>query len=277
MGRSVGAHRPVSSDRIDLALAPFEAALPRLPASATHLVPDLVLRSYLHDLHENAQVVRLLLRSELGYRAFPNARSCFEAAQLAALLASDPDYDLAGAKAWVYAHRKDLALAKRAEQDGLVEEPPKSMSAVEYFENRFREMEHTWNDFAPGRGALLAEASKLLKGQPRRPDNWSGLDIASTLEQRLDRRPNPHGSQFPITRPSALFRTVYALLNRETHPHSARLEPDRIRGHQGGPVVFEFPGKDRTEQAQLADLLAAGSVNLGMVAFSLRFNMGGGA
>src|SRR3989442_10201532 len=111
----------IESHLLESTLANLDAALSELPATATHLVPDLVLRSYLHDATENGRVVQFLLSSTFRHRVFPSARACFEAAEQALLLASDPKYDLAGAKAWVYGHRKDLHQGGQAERAGLLD------------------------------------------------------------------------------------------------------------------------------------------------------------
>jgi hypothetical protein len=221
--------------------------------------------------------VAFLLNSEFRHRAFPNARSCFEAAQQALMLTTDSDYDLAGAKAWVYAHRKDLKQGMQAELAGLLDDLPDHLPAKEYFAKRFQEMQETWNMFSPGKGDLLKNAEVALDRQPRRPDNWAGVDIASALETRLDAMPNPKRIQLPPTRPSALLRGAYALLNRETHPHSSRLEPDSVRGSANGAVEFVFGSDSSAEQADLAEVLAISSLNLAMAALALRLQMDRGA
>jgi hypothetical protein len=255
------------------ALARLETALRQLPATAMHLIPDLVLRSYLHDAVENGTVVQLLISTKLRHRAFPNARACFEAAQQALLLASDPNYDLAGAKAWVYGHRKDLYQGGEAERAGLLRDLPEHLPAAEFFAKQFKEMQETWNSFAQGKGALLQEARVALERQPRRPDNWAGLNIAETLERRLDAMLKPKAFKAPPVKPSDLLRAAYALLNRETHPHSLRLEPSRVRGSANGAVSFVYDPDNPAEQADLAEKLTLSSLNLAMAAASLRFQM----
>jgi hypothetical protein len=151
---------------------------------------------------------------------------------------------------------------------------PEHLPAKEFFAKRFDEMATTWDDFAPGSGALLREADVVLAGRKRRrPDNWAGLDVAVTLQQRLDALPNPLGIQLPPVKPSELLRSAYALLSREAHPHSSRLEPDRIRGCVGGSVTFVFGDEQKAERADLAEVLTVSSVNLAMAAFAIRFNM----
>jgi hypothetical protein len=263
------------SASLDTILASLHATLLQLPSTAAHLVPDLVLRSYLHDAEENGKVVQFLLPSTLRHRAFPNVRACFEAAQLSLLLASDPNYDLAGAKAWVYGHRKDLYQGSEAERAGLLDDLPEQLPADEFFANQFREMKETWNSFAPGKGALLHEAKIALERQPKRPDNWAGLNIPEALEERLGAMPNPESIEIPPVKASDLLRSAYAVLNRETHPHSLRLEPSTIHSSNGGAVTFVFDPVNSAEQADLAEKITASSLKLALAAASLRRRMGG--
>jgi len=265
------------SDFLQSALANLDAALHDLPVTGTHLVPDLVLRSYLHDAAENARVVRFLLASEFRDRAFPSARACFEAAQLALLLASDRNYDLAGAKAWVYGHRKDFYQGGQAERAGLLDDLPEHLSAEEFFARQFEEMEETWNRFAPGKGALLQEAKVALDEQKKRrgPDNWAGLNIANALEERVDSMPRPKGMKLPPVKASELLRAAYALLSREAHPHSLRVEARSIRSTASGAITVEFGPDSPAEQADLAEKLTLASLSFAMSAASLHIRMGG--
>ena len=114
-----------------------------------------------------------------------------------------------------------------------MDEPPNHLPAALYYAKRFSEMQSTWNDFSPGKGQLLEQASALLDRKARRPDNWAGLNIPDELERRLGAIPNPAAIKLPPVQASALLRSAYAQLGREAHPHSSRLEPDRKRA---GPV-----------------------------------------
>jgi hypothetical protein len=210
-------------------------------------------------------------------RAFPSARACFEAAQQALMLASDTNYDLAGAKAWVYAHRKDLRQGRQAEEAGLLDDLPDHLPAHEYYAKRFTEMQESWNRFAPGKGKLLNDAEVALDAQPRTPDNWAGVNIAEALEQRLEAMPNPEGIQLPPTRPSLLLRSAYALLSRESHPHSSRLEPTNIRGDVGDAVEFTFRPENSAEPADLAEVLTISALNLALASFAMRVRITRGA
>lgn len=81
----------------------YEAARNRFFVSPDHLVPDIALLGFLRDIEESVQTVEVVAGSDLPQRAFPNARAPYEAAQRGLLLVTAEDYDLDGAKAWVYA------------------------------------------------------------------------------------------------------------------------------------------------------------------------------
>lgn len=97
-------------DALARAITGLKAAQAGFRPHAVFFVPDLVLLGYLREAEENASAVLALAESDVPHRAFPNARAVFEAAQLALVLTTHPDYRYAGALAWVHNLRRDHQL-----------------------------------------------------------------------------------------------------------------------------------------------------------------------
>lgn len=237
---------------------------------ADHLVPDLALIAFLDEVQGNAATVLLITNSEAPSRPFPNARATFEAAQQAMLLASDPDYDLAGAKAWVYYRQRDFRLQTDAE---VLFPHPDGVTAEEFHRGALEEMADTWEKYSPGKRGLIDEAEKALKLRGRRrPDNWAGVNPAHELDQRLRNLAAFKGLPLSVPDPTSAFRLTYSILSRQTHPRTTGLEPTRIRGEQGGIVAFEFDPDDGPDINEVATQMTAGAVKLAMAALSWRLN-----
>jgi hypothetical protein len=235
----------------------------------------MALLAFIQDVKENADAVQVLAASSARHRAFPSARSAFEAAQHALLLASDAEYDSAGARAWVYHRRKDQELHRQA-NGTIPREADSDLTPEEFFSRAKEEMSRIWNDFSPSKGDLIEAADQALAKQARKPDNWTGVNVASELEQRLRRIGVVSTGQPQQEDPARLLRAVYSLLSRESHPRSTRLEPKNVRGEKDGPVTFEFDDFDLDSEAELAMTITAGAVNLAVTAVALRLRLGGG-
>lgn len=170
-------------------LARFRRTSALLAPTAAHLIPDIVLQGFLNDLHENAEAAAEIAKGPRPHRAFPNARSAFETMQLSLLLVTSNDYDRDGARAWVYYLKKDREFTNLHDDAELV----MGFSPDERFNAAVAEMAETWDDFAPGKGALIREAVAIVEKQPRRPDNWAGVPVAPTLASRFEElRPAYH-------------------------------------------------------------------------------------
>lgn len=237
---------------------------------ADHLVPDLALIAFLDEVQGNAATVLLVTKSKAPGRPFPNARAAFEAAQQAMLLASDPDYDLAGAKAWVYYKQRDLHLQTDAE---ALFQRPDDVPAEEFYRGALQEMADTWEMYSPGKGGLIDEAEKALKLQAvRRPDSWAGVNPAHELDQRLRDLAAFKGLPLSVPDPTSAFRVTYGVLCRQTHPRTTGLEPTQIRGEPGGIVAFEFDPDDGPDINEVATEMTSGAVKFAMAALSWRVN-----
>jgi hypothetical protein len=225
-------------------------------------------------VEENADAVQALVKSVTRHRAFPNARACLEAAQHALLLASAPDYDAAGARAWVFYLRRDLQM--NTATDRLIASGATAQHTPEDLYSRARdEMVRTWNEYSSGKGMLIREAEAQIARQSRRPDNWAGVNVPKEIEIRL-RKMGAASSPDPAWRePAELLRLVYSVLSRESHPHATRLQPTKIQGDKNRPLKVDFEPADREEQAASALDLTAGAVNLATSAVALRLRMGG--
>lgn len=258
----------IPTDLIGPHLAQLRAAVAEFitaKVSAEHLVPDLVLIGLMIEVEENADAVRILLASPIPDRAFPSGRAVFEAAQQALLLATHPDYDYAGALAWVYHLRKQHALEDDFEAvvgaDPSAEPRPTLTMAVD-------EMVEMWNDFAPGKGALIRRAQDELEARPRGPDNWLGRNIAKAIDEQAKLAAAAAG----IPAPPALAqrnRITYAYLCRGTHPYT-RLRPDHLVGDPGGCVRVGAQRPDRASEGKTLEGYVGTALNFARFAMQVR-------
>jgi hypothetical protein len=245
--------------------ARFLEDLAKFQVTRAHAIPDLVLLGFLNEVEENARATSIVGTSDLPHRGFPNARAAFEAAQLALLLVTDPEYDRAGARAWVYYLRKDRRFREMHPEEfrGL-----DRLTPAEWFRSAVHEMAEVWNDLDSGKGQLILDAESLVESQPRRPDNWAALPIAPTLRDRLADYSRRHNA--PVRSDAAeVYNRAYAALSRESHPRT-RLRPIQVRGHPNGHAEFDFEERDLARDAETAVVLATASLSQGCLALAIR-------
>ena len=255
----------MSLDSFETVKTRFSEARAIFRPARAHALPDIVLLGFLNEIEENASVTTLIGSSEFPHRGFPNARSAFEAAQLALLLVTDPDYDRAGARAWVYYLRKDRVFAEMHPDDVQY---PEKLTPSQWFRAAVNEMADLWNDLDAGKGRLILDAEALVESQPRRPDNWAGLPIAPTLRDRLAGYAERHN--LPVRTDAAeVYNRAYAALSRESHPRT-RLRPIQVRGLPNGYAEFDFEPRDVASDADTALLLATGALAQGYLALVIR-------
>lgn len=247
--------------------AQFSQALGKLRPSRAHAIPDLVLLGFLNEVEENARVTALIGSSDLPHRGFPNARAAFEAAQLASLLVTDPDYDRAGARAWIYYLRKDRMFVELHPEEFR---NPEKLTPTQWFEAAVEEMASIWDDLDAGKGQLIKEAVRIVESQPRRPDNWAGVSIAPTLRDRMAQYSASRG--YPVrTDAAAAYNRAYAALSRESHPRT-RLRPIQVQGKPDGYADFDFEQRDPRWDAETALILATAALSQGYLALGIRVN-----
>jgi hypothetical protein len=219
---------------------------------------------YIQEALEHAAAVEVLSSSAVPHRAIPNARSIFEAAQYALLLATHTDYAYAGALAWVFHLRKDHHLQDALEALGhrsALDEPRGLELAV-------NEMADTWNEFDPDAGQKLRQAQEELELRKRSADNWLGQNAAVALERQLAAYSRTSGKNLPLPKAGA-FKASYASLCRLTHPHTS-VRPREIRGTPGGSLRIVREERQLNDAAEMAITYAASAVNFVCLAVAIR-------
>lgn len=255
---------PATMSVLEHSFREFEAARAQFQPMGAHLVPDIALLGFLVEISENAEAVQLLAESNLPHRAFPNARAAVEAAQNALVLATEADYDLGGARAWVFFKGKDRNY--RQMPRAHVFERPEDADA--WFEKALEEMSAIWEDLAPGKGRLISEARKLLDRQPKRPGNWAGLPMASTLQKRLNDVRHLLGKS-PNEDISSVLNATYSALSRESHPRTG-FDPIRIDVHADGQIEFVIKPRDRQRDIENVMTAASSALLEGILAIAVR-------
>jgi hypothetical protein len=241
----------------------------RFAPTRPHLVPDIALLGFLKDVEENSRAVLLFADTPLRHRAYPSARAAFEAAQLALLLVTDSEYDLAGARAWIYYLRRDRDFASQPRDGDAV--TIQGLTPNAWFREAVDEIAEMWESFSPRKGQLIAEAERLVMQQPKRPDNWAGVPIARTLSDRMSAL--AQRTDRPISADAAkAYNNAYAALTRQSHPRT-QLRPEEIRSTAGQEVSVRFEVPDFDEQYENAVSLTAGAVLHALAALRARIAM----
>jgi hypothetical protein len=237
-------------------------------ASGNHLIPDMVLMGFVSEVVESAHAVIALLAANLGHRAFPNARTAFEAMQQLLLLVTDADYDLAGAKAWIFFSRRDFALLDSHGDSADLPTDPEEYPDKKGLDLALAEITKIWDRYSPGKGRMIAQAAEILAAQPRRPDNWAGVPIAPELQRRFLALASRMGTTPLVSDHARTYNATYSILTRESHPRT-RFQPDRMMGHVNGPITFEYEPKE-AEAADNVTAIAAGAIAQTVVAMRIR-------
>lgn len=249
--------------RLVEAIAELRTRRSAFRAHASHLVPDLVLLGFVKHLADQADCVLTLTRNGQALSSFPNARAAFEAGQHALLLVTADDYDLAGARAWVYYARSDFnAVDESEERYGQL--PVEDEADRATLERALAEMGSVWEDFSPDKGSLIKDAEALIPTTRQRPDNWAGVPIALELQRRVVKLTAqiPGASRFEDI--AGMYNGTYAMLSREAHPRNT-VKPDWIKGRPNGPVEFVMPADDPRDETNPV-LITVGAVMHGVVA-----------
>lgn len=242
---------------LERSLSELRAALASYRVSKAHFVPDIALRGLVNDVEENAGVVAALRGHDLRHRAYANARAAGEASQLALLLATADDYDVAGARAWVYYLRQDREFATRRRTTPVAGSD--DLTPDERYRAALEEMAELWEGMAPGKRDVLVAAQELVEAQPKRPDNFLGVAVAPALRDRIGRAYTAAGRTPPVD-VAAAYNNAYAASSRQAHPR-ASLRPSSVRSRPGEQtVVVEYEPIDRDFHLENAVLLANAAV-----------------
>jgi hypothetical protein len=259
---------PARGIGLDEARSLFREARARFRPAPGHLVPDIVLLGLVRDVEENVQAAELLASSTLPHRAFPNARTAYEASQRAVLLVTAPDYDLEGAKAWVYSLKHDRDYLRKPRMSlprgGPVVDPDT------WFEGSLDEMAAAWEALAPGKGELLRRALGELGAQKGRAENWTGAPIVPTLRDRQNALLMRRGRESRGDT-ATVYNAAYAALCRQTHP-GVRLDLIRVERDPTGRIVLVERPRDPAADLRVIRTTVASSLAEAGMALTLRLD-----
>jgi hypothetical protein len=196
------------------------------------LVPDLVLHALANDVFESGKAVKHTAESALPHKAYANVRLAFEGAQQVLVLATHEDYEVAGARAWVYFESKDAgwrAILERKRNAASI-----GIAADGWLDERVAQMSRAWDSIAEGQGTLLINAlAQVRQDVKKRPDNW----LHETLTRRQHRAYIVFAAKNSRSIPAETMeinQSMYMALCRETHARprldSFGILHDRARG-----------------------------------------------
>ncbi len=192
--------------------------------------------------------------SDFPHRASPHVRAAFEAGQNSLILVTESNYALAGAKVWVHSYVRERRMGERY---GDHPEPEThELKPAEMFDRKLTELQRLCEKLAPGSGAIVPEARKVVETQPKRPDNWMGRDPSKLLPQRYDLLAQALRMQAPANI-DGVTAAAYSALSRDTHLKV--LTPSAVVRRSDGSIGFKPPsmGPDHTRIRLLAGLTSA--------------------
>ena len=254
---------------LEKAIKELQIAQANLKYLPDTLVADIVLMGLTSEVIENALVVDLLAQTPIPHRAFSNARTAFEAAQQATVLATNEDYSLAGARAWIYFRRKDRDWLKLAKPDDSGITTPDD--AEKWFQKQITKMADIWNSIAPGNGQTLFKAKEILDSQPRRPDNWLGKNMAHLQVDAYAKFADMLGGTMGNDSNDSveINRSIYSMLSREAHA-GIRFDPVHIMKNKDNSLDVYYEPRDKELNSRSVSVSAAISAHEAMMALVYR-------
>ncbi|MBW4481428.1 MAG: hypothetical protein KME14_02680 [Tildeniella torsiva UHER 1998/13D] len=236
--------------------------------SANTLLADIALFGLAFDVLDSAYAVEILSETRLPHRGYPIARTAFEAAQQAMVLATQENYALAGARAWIYFCKKDSEwLAQSCPEGSGINNRE---DAEIWFKEKLAEMLVTWGEFSPGKQILISNAVDLLNKQSRRPDNWLGQSMGSLQDEAYKKIAKFFGNDI-VEGSVEMNRSIYSRLSKETHAR-ARLEPVSFGLGADGFINVEFATRDTEVNSKSVSLSTALSVQEAAMSLVYRMN-----
>jgi hypothetical protein len=231
---------------IKVLLTELHRTIQTFPYAPRTLVPDLALVGFALDVAESSEAALWLAGTSLPHRAFPNVRAAFESAQQCLLLATDDNYEFAGARAWVHYIQRD------AEWLGEVRPPSSGITGPDdaraWYRVRTEEMAAVWDAVCPGRGSLIEKAvAALAPTRGKLPGTWLGVSVVNELEKRYDLLAPVFGKRLSADS-VRLNRGIYSALSRETHARW-RLDAFAIQHSADGTIAVHV--KDRNAVANI--------------------------
>ncbi len=219
---------------------------------ADSLLADIALFGLTFDVLDSARAVEIIAETEFPHRAYPIARTAFEAAQQAMVLATQENYVLAGTRAWIYFCEKDSEWLGKACPEGSGVNSKED--AEKWFRDRLAEVTVMWEEISPGKRELIGEAKRLI-GKDRNAKNW--------LNQKMEEAQHPAyirigESLGQVVKGDSIEmnKSIYSRLSEETHAR-ARLKPVSFRLGTDGLVDVKFASRDVGTNSQSASLVTA--------------------
>lgn len=213
--------------------------------NAETFLADLVLLGLSVEVEESARAVQSLLATELPHRALPLARTAYEAAQQALVLATHEDYAEIGTKAWVFFERR-VASKGGAEST--------EFTAVE-LDRRIAEMTRVWSGFYPSAFDFLQRALFAVTKLPKRPDNWLG-EYFSERHRRAYERVFSARKMPPADGLAEINKALFHVLSLETHG-TPRIQPRKVIVDKTGAIMIEELPRDLRSAGRNASTCAA--------------------
>jgi hypothetical protein len=173
-------HSPLALNHLIHLLSEARSSLRYQPET---LYADIALSGLTFDVIESISAVRVLANTQFPHKAYPTARTAFEAAQQAMVLVTHENYALAGARALIYFYKKDSRWLASSKPDGSGVKSKED--AEQWFRNKIGQMAATWEDISPGKGQIIFEADKLLTQEEgkKKADNWLYRKMAHYQDQ----------------------------------------------------------------------------------------------
>lgn len=212
---------------------------------AETFLADLILLGLSVEVEESARAVQSLVATELPHRAFPLARTAYEAAQQALVLATHEDYAEIGTRAWVFFERR-LASKGGAES---------KEDAAGELGRRIAEMNRVWTGFHPSASDVLWRAQLAVAKLPKKPDNWLGEYFTErhrlAYEMVFSARKMP-----PAEGIAEINKALFHVLSLETHA-TPRIHPRKVMVDKTGAIMVESLPRDLRSAGSNASMCAA--------------------
>jgi len=254
-------------EQLTRALAALRSTLSVFRLSREHLVPDMALLGFLNEVEEHGEIVLHIGAHRFCDRAYPAARAVFESSQRAVVLAMQPDYDIAGARAWVYYLRRERDFALDVGGPGYVRED--GMTPDSWYAAALDEIADVWDSVSKGKGQIIHKAAALVARRSK-PDNFLGVNVAPEIRDRFAAVYQRAGLTTSID-VARIQNNAYAAASLQAHPQT-RLRPSNLAEHEDGSIVITFEERDRPHQYNGAVTLAAGAIGLADMAARLRLS-----
>lgn len=246
-------------------LVDLRAALNRHRLHFSDFAGDLALWGFMLGTWESGNAVFYLVdQTEFGPASFPCVWAAFENAQDALLLATDLDYNEAGARARVFERLEQADIADNTRAAFGDSEVERRRLGYDVTVAAIQNDAERWSGEHPKKGDLLLNAlahfqpkfEAALRGK-KHPGHWSGLSrggIAKELGKRLN---DPEVASRMIA--------MYSALSRGSHPR-LRLESWDKVNHEDGSFSMKRPERMLRMSLGITEF----AIRLAIRAFSLK-------